>query len=73
MSIIARELDERLRTLDPRRAAHCEQLVREVLALLADEPNPSPPPRRDFITRVQESGLMPGIDPTKLGQLAEEL
>ena len=73
MSIIAQELDERLRTLDPRRAARCEQLVRDVLALLADEPKPAPQPRGEFITRTHDSGLMPGIDPTKLGQMAEEL
>ncbi len=73
MSIIAQELDERLRTLDPRRAARCEQLVRDVLALLADEPKPVPYQGREFITRTHDSGLMPGIDPTKLGQMAEEL
>jgi len=73
MSIIAQELDERLRTLDPRRAARCEQLVRDVLALLADEAKPAPQSRGEFITRTHDSGLMPGIDPTKLGQIAEEL
>ncbi|MGA3170693.1 MAG: hypothetical protein ABSE62_06735 [Chthoniobacteraceae bacterium] len=73
MSIIAQELDERLRTLDPRWAARCEQLVRDVLALLADEPKAAPQPRRKFITRTHDSGLMPGIDPAKLGQMAEEL
>ena len=73
MSIIAQELDERLRTLDPRRAARCEQLVRDVLALLADEPKPAPSSRREFITRTHDSGLMPGIDPSRLGQMAEEL
>ncbi len=73
MSLIAKELDERMRTLDPQRAARCEQLVRAVLALLADEPKPAAPSRRDFITRTHDSGLMPGIDPTKLGQMAEEL
>jgi len=73
MSIIAQELDERLRTLDPRRAARCEQLVRDVLALLADEPKHELQPRREFITRTQDSGIMPGIDPTRLGQMAEEL
>jgi len=73
MSIIAQELDERLRTLDARRAARCEQLVRDVLALLADDTKPAPQSRREFITRTHDSGFMPGIDPTKLGQLAEEL
>ena len=73
MSIIAQELDERLRTLDPRRAARCEQLVRDVLALLDEEPKPASQPRREFITRTHDSGLMPGIDPTKLGQMVEEL
>jgi hypothetical protein len=73
MSIIAQELDERLRTLDPQRAARCEQLVRDVLALLADEPKPEPPSRREFITRTHDSGLMPGIDPTKLGQMADDI
>ena len=73
MSIIAQELDERLRTLDRQRAARCEQLVRDVLALLADEMKPAPQARREFITRTHDSGLMPGIDPTKLGQMAEEL
>jgi plasmid stabilization system protein ParE len=71
MSTIAQELDECLRTLDPRRAARCEQLVRDVLALLAEEPELQP--RREFITRTHDSGLMPGIDPTKLGQMSEEL
>ena len=73
MSIIAQELDELLRTLDPRRAERCEQLVRDVLAMLADEAKPAPQPRREFITRTHDSGLMPGIAPTKLGQMAEEL
>ena len=72
MSSIAQELDERLRTLDPRRAERCEQLVRDVLALLADEFRSTPLPRREFITNTQDSGLMPGIDPTKLGQMADE-
>ncbi len=57
MSIIAQELDERLRTLDPQRAARCEQLVRDVLALLADDPKPAAQPRGEFITRTQASGL----------------
>ena len=33
MSIVAEQLDERLRQLDPQTAAHVERLVREVLAL----------------------------------------
>ena len=33
MTAIARELDARLRTLDPDTAAHVERLVREALAL----------------------------------------
>jgi len=33
MSIVAEQLDERLRQLDPQAAAHLERLVRELLAL----------------------------------------
>jgi hypothetical protein len=33
MNAIVKELDARLRTLDPRTAAHVEKLVREALAL----------------------------------------
>lgn len=38
MSILAAELDQRLQQLDPRTAAHVEQLIREVLALTETAP-----------------------------------
>jgi hypothetical protein len=34
MNAIAKELDDRLRSLDPQTAAHVEKLVREALALV---------------------------------------
>lgn len=42
MSILAAELDERLQQLDPRTAAHVEQLIREALALTEMAPASSP-------------------------------
>lgn len=72
MTAIAEELDRRLQTLDPQRAARCEQLVRDVLALLEEEPAPPAQPS-GYTTRTHDSGLMPGIDPTKLGQLVDDL
>ncbi|MDQ3622647.1 MAG: hypothetical protein M3463_09190 [Verrucomicrobiota bacterium] len=73
MTPIAEELDRRLQTLDPQRAARCSQLVRDVLALFEEKPARAAGPQREFTTRTHDSGLMPGIDPTKLGQLADDL
>ena len=72
MTAIAQELDSRLRTLDATKAARCEQLVSDVLALL-DESAPTNGTRSNYVTRTYDTGLMPGIDPTKLGQLADEI
>jgi len=38
MNAIARELDDRLRSLDPQTAAHLEKVVREALALVHRHP-----------------------------------
>lgn len=38
MSILARELEQRLHELDPRTADHVERLIREVLALTEASP-----------------------------------
>ena len=62
----------RLRSLDAVRAARCEQLVRDVLALLDDTATVATM-RRDYVTQTHKSGLMPGVDPTKLGQRADEI
>lgn len=73
MTAIAEELDRRLQTLDPQRAARCEQLVRDVLALLEAEAKPAPHASPNLVTRTHSFGLKPGIDPTKLGQLVDDL
>lgn len=73
MTRVAEELDRRLQALDPKRAARAEQLVRDVLLLIEDEPALESRPRGEYSTRTNDSGLMPGIDPTKLGQIAEEI
>lgn len=73
MTPIAEELDRRLQALDPERAARCAQLVRDVLALFDERPSGAAGLQREFTTRTHDSGLMPGIDRTKLGQLADDL
>jgi hypothetical protein len=73
MTAIAQELDRRLQTLDSARAARCEQIVRDLLALFDEQEAPAPNVRRAYRTRTHGSGLLPGIDPTKLGQLADDL
>lgn len=73
MTAIAEELDRRLQTLDAQRASRCEQLVRDLLALFDEQPSDTAPSRRAYRTRTHSSGLLAGIDPTKLGQLADEL
>ena len=45
MSPLAEELDQHLNQLDPRTAEHVERLVREVLALAADQRAPHTAPR----------------------------
>lgn len=71
MSSIAQELDRRLQTLDPERAAHCERLVREVLALLDDETS-STQPAGEVRLLSHHFGVNPAIDLNKLGQMAED-
>lgn len=73
MTIIAQELDRRLQTLDATRAARCEQLVRALLALFDEQPTPALSLRKAYRTRTHRSGLLPGVDPTKLGQWADDL
>jgi hypothetical protein len=73
MTAIAEELDRKLRSLDAARAAQAEQLVRDLLALLDETSTLPNAERKAYATQTHDSGLMPGIDPTKLGQLAEEL
>lgn len=73
MTAIAEELDRRLQTLDPQRAARCEQVVRDLLALLEEETKPEQAAPPKFITRTHDFGFKPGIDLTKLGQLADDL
>lgn len=71
MTAIAEELDRRLQTLAPKKAARCEQLIRDVLALL-DEPAPMPTGCEPYETPTHDFGFKPGVDLTKLGQLADE-
>lgn len=73
MTAIAQELDRRLQTLDSARAARCEQLVRDLLALFDEQGTAAGGARSGYRTRTHSSTLQPGIDPTKLGQLADEL
>ena len=73
MTAIAEELDRRLQTLDPQRAARCEQVVRDLLALLEEETKPAPAAPPKFITRTHDFEFKPGIDLTKLGQPADDL
>ena len=73
MTAIAEELDRRLQTLDPERAARCEQLIRDVLALL-ETPTPAPAsPSTPYVTRTHDFGFKPEVDLTKLGQMVDEL
>ena len=77
MTAIAEELDRRLQTLDPERATRCEQLIRDVLALLEDARPPIQPSettvRKPPFLLAHSFGLKPGIDPTKLGRLLDDL
>lgn len=75
MTAIAQELDRRLQTLDPKRAARCEQLVRDVLALLEEETPPKPAPEQPlkFVTQTHDFGFRPDLDLSKLGQLGDDL
>ena len=62
MTAIAAQLEERLRTLDPRAASSLEKLVRDALELVeaqaaTREPDRLPP---DFLSRIsQEFGTEP--------------
>ena len=71
MTAIAQELDRKLQTLSPAQAARVERMVRELMASL--EPASGKAGAGQYSTRTHESGLLPGIDPTKLGQTAEDL
>lgn len=57
MSSLAKELDERLRKLDPRTAEHVERLVREVLALteVTDGTNSKMADNDDGLLRLAEA------------------
>ena len=73
MTAIAQELDRRLQTMDSARVARCEQLVRDLLALFDEQGTAAGGARSGYRTRTHISTPQPGIDPTKLGQLADEL
>lgn len=73
MTAIVEELERKLQAMDAARAARAEKMIRELMARLDEEAKATPAPRAEAVTRTFSLGLKPGIDPTKLGQLAEEL
>ena len=77
MTAIAEELDRQLQTLGPERAARCERLIRDLLALLEAATPPAQPPgnalRNPPFLLAHSFEPKPGIAPTKLGQLVDDL
>jgi hypothetical protein len=73
MTAVASELERVLQSLDPQRAARCERLVRDVLALLEESSAPLKPGASGYKLPAHSFGLREGIDPTKLGQLVDDL
>ena len=62
----------RLKQLAARRCVPLRTVVNDVLRTGLDAAE-SPPASRPYRTRTRSLGHLPGIDPTKLGQVSDEL